>query len=93
MANNDDWPQKYPWKLLPRGGKHPFVPPKGVNWLKCPKRGLENGYVDAYENEWVPHHPASGIEDDLHWDVEHSDGRHTNIRPDGDVHHGNDNFP
>ena len=40
----------------------------------------------------VPHYPASGREEDLHWDVQHLDGTHTNVRPDGEIHHGQDNF-
>lgn len=93
MQPGADWPTKYPWRLLPRGGTHPFVPPAGVNWLKRPKRGLQNGYRDLDDNEWLPHHPASGREEDFHWDVQHPNGLHTNVRPDGEVHHGPDNFP
>ena len=92
MSPDDDWPTKYPWRLLPRGGKHPFLPPKGIHWLKKPKRGLKHGYVDEAENEWVPHHSPAGRQEDLHWDVQHPDGRHTNVRPDGEIHHGDDNF-
>lgn len=48
--------------------------------------------MDADDNEWVPHHPASGNEADFHWDVQHLNGTHTNVRPDGEGHHGEDNF-
>ena len=27
-----------------------------------------------------------------HWDVEHPDNSHTNVKPNGDVEHGDDNF-
>ena len=87
-----DWPTKFPWRLLPRSGTHPFVPPEGVEWLKKPKRGLAHGYRDRFDNEWVPHQPPSGREEDFHWDVQHPNGRHTNIRPDGEIDHGEDNF-
>jgi hypothetical protein len=90
--NGEDWPSKYPWRLLPRGGKHPFVPPR-KDWLANPPRGDYRGYTDAQGNEWVPAHNPSGLEEDFHWDVQHRDGSHTNIRPDGEVDHGKDNFP
>ncbi len=93
MSQGEDWPRKYPWRLLPRGGTHPFVPPKRRGWLKNIRRGKRNAYLDADGNEWVPHQGPSGQEEDLHWDVQHPDGRHTNVGLNGEVHHGNDNFP
>jgi hypothetical protein len=60
--------------------------------LRNPPRGDDDGYLDAAGNEWVPHYPSSGQEEDIHWDVEHPDGTHTNVRPDGEIHHGEDNF-
>jgi hypothetical protein len=91
VSNGSDWPKKYPWKLLPRGGSHPYVPPR-PDWLKNPPRGMQRGYVDATGNEWKPHYPSSGGEEDFHWDVQHADGSHTNVGQDGEVHHGADNF-
>jgi hypothetical protein len=85
------WPTKYPW-LLPRGGSHLFIPPKG-RWPQHPPRGPQNGYLDCDGNEWKPHPHSDGREEDFHWDVEHPDGNHTNVRPDGEIHHGPDNFP
>ncbi len=86
-----DWPVKYPWSLLPRGGSRPFVPDTG-KWKKNPRRGqVGYGFLDNDENEWVPA-PGATLES-FHWDVQHTDGTHTNIRPDGEVHHGPDNFP
>ncbi len=93
MQPGADWPTKYPWRLLPRGGTHPYVPPKRKDWVKNPKRGAENGYVDIDDNEWVPAPAPSGREEDFHWDVQHPDGTHTNVGVDGEVHHGQDNFP
>ena len=93
MSQPGAWPVKYPWRLLPRGGTHRFVPPKRGDWLNNPPRGPQGGYVDSDGNEWVPHHHPSGREEELHWDVQHTNGSHTNVRPDGEVHHGSDNFP
>ncbi|HKI37581.1 MAG TPA: polymorphic toxin type 17 domain-containing protein [Gemmataceae bacterium] len=92
MSVGGGWPTRYPWRLLPRGGRHPYVPPLRGNWLKHPPRGPQRGYLDDAGNEWVPHPHPSGREEDFHWDVQHHDGRHTNVRPDGEVHHGDDNF-
>ncbi|MFI5382302.1 MAG: polymorphic toxin type 37 domain-containing protein [Tepidisphaerales bacterium] len=93
MSIGGDWPIKYPWRLLPPGGRHPFLPPRRRNWLRNPARGDDGGYLDADGNEWRPHAHPSGREEDFHWDVQHADGTHTNVRPDGEVHHGDDNFP
>jgi len=92
MASADDWPTKYPWRLLPRRGTHPYVPPQRGDWLSNPPRGPQAGYLDADGNEWVPHLHPSGREEDFHWDVQHPSGLHTNVRPDGEIHHGDDNF-
>jgi hypothetical protein len=49
--------------------------------------------LDEDGNEWVPHAPSStGAEEDFHWDVQHPSGKHTNVTPAGEVHHGEDNF-
>ncbi len=87
------WPAKHPWNLLPRRGLHPYVPPKRGDWVENPPRGPK-GYLDVDGNEWVPHRPSpTGADDDFHWDVQHPDGSHTNVAPDGSIHHGPDNFP
>jgi hypothetical protein len=88
----EDWPTKYPWRLPPRGDTHPYVPPKRGHWVRNAWRGLGGGYRDRDDNEWVPHYPASGREEDLHWDVQHPNGTHTNVRPDGELPHGDDHF-
>jgi hypothetical protein len=88
-AQEPDWPAKHPWDKLPRGGAHPYVPPRS-DWIRRPPRGDQDGYLDEADNEWTPHiTPAPG---DFHWDVQHPNGKHTNIRPDGEVQHGPDNF-
>ena len=84
-----DWPAKHPWDKLPRGGRHPYLPPRS-DWLRDPPRGEEDGYLDSYDNEWKPH--LTPNPDDFHWDVQHPDGSHTNVDPNGQVHHGPDNF-
>ncbi len=58
-----------------------------------PPKGRKHGYRDIDENEWVAHAGPRGREGEFHWDVQHLDGRHTNVGPDGEVHHGPDNFP
>ena len=92
MSTGGGWPGKYPWFLLPESGRHPYRPPRGRDWLKNPPRGRQRGYLDADYHEWVPHPHPSGRDEDFHWDVQHPDGRHTNVRPDGEIHHGDDNF-
>lgn len=92
MSTGANWPVKYPWRLLPRSGPHPFVLPKRGDWLVNPPRGPQSGYVDDDGNEWVPHPHPNGQEADFHWDVQHPSGAHTNVRPDGEIHHGEDNF-
>jgi hypothetical protein len=91
MSTGTAWPTKYPWKLLPQGGFHPYVPPR-PDWLKNPPRGSQRGYGDAAGNEWKPHYPTTGRVEDLHWDVQHPDGTPTNVGQNGEVHHGDDNF-
>lgn len=92
MSQGGAWPVKYPWRLLPRGGTHPYRPPERDDWLKNPPRGPQGGYLDAAGNEWVPHPHPSGQEAQFHWDVQHPSGVHSNVRPDGEIHHGDDNF-
>src|SRR5437867_1747634 len=82
------WPQKYPWNLLPRAGRRAFVPPRR-DWVRNPPRGPQAGYLDERGNEWVPHRSPHA---EFHWDVQHPDGTHANVTPDGEVHHGDDNF-
>jgi hypothetical protein len=90
VSSGGGWPKKYPWNQLPRKGSHPFVSSKRRNWWQNPKRGPNGGYLDDDNNEWLQHYGATGLD---HWDVQHMDGRHTNVRPDGEIHHGPDNFP
>lgn len=72
---------------LPSGGQRPYVPPKGAHGRPQPVRG--GGFKDKYGNvwKWDPSGHAGP-----HWDVEHPDGSHTNVAPDGTVI-GKDNFP
>ena len=56
-------------------------------------RGKQKGYEDADGNIWVWNPPGSPTaHGGPHWDVQHKDGSHTNVNPDGSVR-GPDNFP
>jgi len=72
---------------LPSGGQRPYVPPKKAHGK--PQRVRGGGFEDASGNvwKWDPSGHAGP-----HWDVEHPDGSHTNVAPDGTVI-GKDNFP
>lgn len=89
---------------LPRRGPHTFQPKKGQR-LSQPEqcdpggggclparkgnvsRESDGSFVDKRGNRWQ-WDPVKG-----EWDVQHKDGTHTNISPDGEVTHGPDNFP
>src|SRR5262249_55076530 len=82
---------------LPRGGTRPYVPPKSSRGQpkKVPAggRGGAKGYEDADGNIWIWNPPGSPrAHGGPHWDVEHKDGKHTNVNPDGSIR-GEDNFP
>ena len=69
---------------LPRGGDRPYVPPgRG----KSDRERGKPGYLDKYRNRWE----WDRLHKD-HWDVQHKNGKHTNVTPDGTVL-GDDNFP
>jgi hypothetical protein len=53
-----------------------------------PRRIKGNGFRDAKDNiwEWAKSEISAGVCE--HWNVSHPDGRYSNIRPDGEVHHG-----
>ena len=71
---------------LPRTGSWPYEPPKGSHGK--PQRSPDRrGFRDRYRNDWR-WDPVKG-----EWDVQHPDGTHTNIGPDGEITHGKDNFP
>jgi hypothetical protein len=76
---------------LPQRGSRPYVPPKKSRGQPHRVRGDRGyGYEDEHGNVWVwdPRGHAGP-----HWDVQHPDGSHTNVYPDGEVHQGKDNFP
>ena len=82
---------------LPQTGDRPYVPPKSSRGQpkKVPagRRGGARGYEDADGNIWIWNPPGSPTaHGGPHWDVEHKDGSHTNVNPDGSVR-GPDNFP
>jgi Flp pilus assembly pilin Flp len=73
---------------LPSDGQRPYVPPKKAHGK--PQRVRGGGFEDANGNvwKWDPSGHAGP-----HWDVEHPDGSHTNVSPEGQVIGGRDNFP
>jgi hypothetical protein len=74
---------------LPTGGDRPYSPPKQGRGNPVRVRG--GGFIDQDGNiwEWAPAGQQHG---GPHWDVQHPDGSHTNVAPDGTVI-GKDNFP
>jgi len=87
---------KYPWNELPDSGKHPFVAPRDKAGKKQLKKGNKGGLLDKDGNEWT--WDRSGAKaGNPHWDVQHKNGKHTNVNPEsseepGEVNHGKDNF-
>jgi hypothetical protein len=79
---------RHPVNQLPVGGTHPYEPPTypgAGEYVPSP----QGGYLDRYGNRWEwAADPHAGP----HWDVQHPDGSHTNVYPDGVVHQGSDNF-
>jgi hypothetical protein len=76
--------EKHPKDKLPIAGDHPYVSPNKDGSIKSRKG--RKGYVDRDGNVWECDNLGE------HWDVQHADGCHTNIAPDGNLHHGPDNF-
>lgn len=78
---------------LPGGGNYPFVPKKGQNPDNPKSLTRHSGrFVDKYGNEWQ-WDPQKG-----EWDVQHkvrgtNKTTHTNVGEDGEITHGDDNFP
>ena len=70
---------------LPQGGDKPFKPKKQKGG-KIP-RDRQGRFIDRQDNKWE-WDPIK-----REWDVQHRNGRHTNIGPDGRITHGPDNFP
>jgi hypothetical protein len=75
---------------LPRGGTRPYVPPKKSRGKPQRYRGDKGyGWIDKDGNVWKWRPDARPP----HWDVQHPDGSHTNVGPDGEIDHGPDRFP
>ena len=79
--------QKYPRSELPTKGTYPYAPPKQKGNPGIVKNPHGPGYVDKDGNVWVWDQRGHG---GPHWDVEHPDGKHTNVYPDGEAHQGKD---
>jgi RHS repeat-associated protein len=71
---------------LPTGNvEFPYVPgTKGNKPIKLPGN---QGWRDKFGNRWVWDNNKN------EWDVQHPNGTHTNVDPDGEKTHGPDNFP
>lgn len=79
---------RHPVNQLPVGGTHAYEPPAHAGageYVSSP----QGGYLDRFGNRWEWAHDAHG---GPHWDVQHPNGKHTNVYPDGMVHQGRDNF-
>jgi uncharacterized protein RhaS with RHS repeats len=89
-------PSKYPWNGLPGSGSHPYNPPVDKTGNPCyPKSGT--GALDSSGNVWDLDKQGRSV-GNPHWDVQHPNGSHTNVNPEGsdnpgEVNHGSDNFP
>lgn len=79
---------RHPVNQLPVEGTHPYEPPTyaGAGEFVSSPQG---GYLDRFGNRWEW---AADAHAGPHWDVQHTNGSHTNVYPDGVVHQGADNF-
>jgi len=80
---------RYPRNHLPTGGTHPYEPPAQAGSPEVVAHPEGNGFLDRFGNRWEW---ARDQHAGPHWDVQHPDGTHTNVYPDGMVHQGADNF-
>jgi hypothetical protein len=79
----------HPRKYLPTGGDRPYVPPRRAGNPEVVTWPEGGGFEDTYGNKWEwAKDPHAGP----HWDVQHPNGTHTNVYPDGIVHQGKDKF-
>jgi hypothetical protein len=79
----------HPANHLPIGGRHPYTPPRRAGNPEIVRHPEGNGFLDELGNRWEwARDPHGGP----HWDVQHPDGHHTNVYPDGMVHQGRDRF-
>lgn len=81
--------ERYPRNHLPTGGTHPYEPPAHAAPDAVVPHPEGNGFVDRHGNRWEW---ARDQHAGPHWDVQHPNGMHTNVYPDGMVHQGADNF-
>ncbi len=81
--------QRYPLDHLPTGGDHPYVPRRQAGNPEITFDGETGQPIDNRGNRWEW---ARDQHAGPHWDVQHRDGTHTNVYPDGMVHQGDDNF-
>jgi RHS repeat-associated protein len=70
---------------LPGSGSKRYIPPKSTHGKA--ERNHQGEYVDQWGNRYR-WDPVKG-----EWEVQHRDGSHTNVGVDGEITHGDDNFP
>jgi hypothetical protein len=80
---------EYPANHLPTGGVRPYVPPRRAGNPEIVRHPEGQGFLDENGNRWEWARDQHG---GPHWDVQHPNGYHTNVYPDGKVHQGEDNF-
>ncbi len=80
---------KYPANYLPSSGDYPYRPPKRAGNPEFVRHPEGDGFLDDLGNRWEFAKDQHG---GPHWDVQHPNGRHTNVYSDGIVHQGIDNF-
>lgn len=67
-----------------RRGTYPYFPPDGDEPVKAKGRA---GFVDRKDNVWEWHRRNNNAGYCEHWDVQHPNGVHSNITPEGEKHH------
>jgi hypothetical protein len=80
----------HPRSELPTEGQRRYMPPHQRGNPEIVNNPQGAGYIDADGNVWIwAHDQHAGP----HWDVQHPNGGHTNVGPDGSVIGNRDNFP
>ncbi len=79
--------EKHPKDKLPTSGEQPYSPKKQKGSPEVVNNPESTGgYLDEAGNVWE-WNARQG-----HWDVQHPNGTHTNVNPNGSVTHGPNNF-
>ncbi|WP_392553109.1 polymorphic toxin type 17 domain-containing protein [Orbus wheelerorum] len=90
--------QRLKYAKLPTTGKIRFVPRIGYTPSDPLPKGINNGYVDRFKNEWIKG-PSRTVGQEFEWDVQlfklgtkqlgwaSRDGKHLNVSLDGKITH------